>query len=273
MDVKQKIEELINGTFKADESGMNDLKALRRDYPYFAALQLLYLQHYKEQQPESYARELTALSCYISDAGRFTMLVNHEHLVEPTLLRASEFRGKAGRKAMQENIARTIEEEKERSNEKAHIDDLVKPSVESVVNPAFKLGGTEVLIMGDPIEHDDSFPPPIEQLKVSDGANLLELDEQKKKSRIKEKNNELIEKFIKQAPSEKITIDPAKFTNEDLSEKSSRENESFLTETLAQIYLKQGFVQKAIDVYTKLSLKYPEKSAYFASKITELNNK
>jgi tetratricopeptide (TPR) repeat protein len=38
-----------------------------------------------------------------------------------------------------------------------------------------------------------------------------------------------------------------------------------VTETLARIYEKQGNLQKAIDAYRKLALKYPEKSAYFAA--------
>ena len=42
------------------------------------------------------------------------------------------------------------------------------------------------------------------------------------------------------------------------------------TETLAQIYAQQGYYQQAIEVYSKLSLLYPEKSAYFASRIEKI---
>jgi hypothetical protein len=34
---------------------------------------------------------------------------------------------------------------------------------------------------------------------------------------------------------------------------------------LAKIYLAQGFLKRALDVYDKLILLYPEKSAYFAT--------
>lgn len=48
---------------------------------------------------------------------------------------------------------------------------------------------------------------------------------------------------------------------------------SFYTETLANIYTEQGFHKRAIDVYAKLILLYPEKSSYFASLVSKLKEK
>ncbi len=47
----------------------------------------------------------------------------------------------------------------------------------------------------------------------------------------------------------------------------------FCTETLAKIYLEQDYKDEAIDIYSKLSLRYPEKSVYFAALIEEINKK
>ena len=44
------------------------------------------------------------------------------------------------------------------------------------------------------------------------------------------------------------------------------------TETLAQIYLEQDYIEEAKQIYSKLILRYPEKSAYFASLIEKLEN-
>lgn len=47
----------------------------------------------------------------------------------------------------------------------------------------------------------------------------------------------------------------------------------FVTETLAGIYADQGYYDKAIEVYAKLILLYPEKSAYFAALVNEIKSK
>jgi hypothetical protein len=46
---------------------------------------------------------------------------------------------------------------------------------------------------------------------------------------------------------------------------------SFYTETLAQIYAEQGYYDQSKEIYSKLILAYPEKSAYFAALIQELD--
>ena len=45
----------------------------------------------------------------------------------------------------------------------------------------------------------------------------------------------------------------------------------YCTETLAQIYADQGYPDQAKQIYSRLSLRFPEKSAYFAALIEKLN--
>ena len=45
------------------------------------------------------------------------------------------------------------------------------------------------------------------------------------------------------------------------------EDESYFTETLAKIYVKQQRYSKALEIIKKLSLNYPKKNAYFADQI------
>jgi hypothetical protein len=48
---------------------------------------------------------------------------------------------------------------------------------------------------------------------------------------------------------------------------SVTENDSLMTETLAHVYVEQKKYEKAITAFTILSLKYPEKSSFFALQI------
>ena len=48
-------------------------------------------------------------------------------------------------------------------------------------------------------------------------------------------------------------------------------DEEFCTETLAAIYREQGYPAEAKKIYSKLSLRYPEKSVYFAALIDEID--
>lgn len=57
----------------------------------------------------------------------------------------------------------------------------------------------------------------------------------------------------------------------DISEQSIQFDNEIISETLAQVYLTQGYVDRAIDIYYELSLKFPEKSVYFAGLIDRLN--
>ena len=84
-------------------------------------------------------------------------------------------------------------------------------------------------------------------------------------------NHRLISNFIKEEPGP-IRADKHTRLKGDVSLSSIQEHDGFITDTLAQIYVKQGLYAKAIYAYEKLSLKYPEKSAYFAAQIEKIRN-
>jgi hypothetical protein len=63
--------------------------------------------------------------------------------------------------------------------------------------------------------------------------------------------------------------DPSEQTVRVIAEHSIEERE-VLTEAMAEVWAKQGNRQKASDIYRKLSLLNPAKSAYFAAKIDQL---
>ncbi len=86
-----------------------------------------------------------------------------------------------------------------------------------------------------------------------------------------------LDKFIIEKPS-LLRSNPSVGTNEtdftiETGEDESFEDSGFYTETLAKIYTQQGFYKRALDVYAKLILLYPEKSTYFATLVQDLKSK
>ena len=87
--------------------------------------------------------------------------------------------------------------------------------------------------------------------------------------------NSLIDKFLS-ADSERLRtakLNPdtnGNGSDKTLIDQSIKEDEELVTETLASIYFQQKNFDKALDAYKKLSLKYPEKSIYFAGRIEEI---
>jgi tetratricopeptide (TPR) repeat protein len=105
----------------------------------------------------------------------------------------------------------------------------------------------------EPIKRESEQP-------TNEPAPLIDADKRKK--------IELIDKFIEKSPK----ISPVKHgvpstANFDLN---AADNSSLMTETLARVYLEQKKYQKAIQAYEILILKYPEKSSFFADRISDI---
>ena len=100
----------------------------------------------------------------------------------------------------------------------------------------------------------------------------LQLGSQKKIDRSSDQKKEIdktsiIDKFIKQNPK----ISKVSKTDEKKEILLNEKQDSYLmTETLAKVYLEQNKYENAIKAYKILSLKYPEKSGFFADQIKRI---
>ena len=210
---------------------------------------------------------------------------------------------KEGLEHMGENISVTLASQKDRAKSKADEELEITPDLyfvddegENFVDRNKKRISSKdkKKVETDSIELDESHE---EEQLMHEGTSgdefLLEIDteapveEKKKKEKDPAKEyfdlqayevpelkseNDPISRFIKENPKleKKIAATPAKQDKKevpDISKGSVKEPKDLTSESLAKIYMTQGYYDKAIKAYKKLILKNPEKSAYFASQI------
>ena len=97
-------------------------------------------------------------------------------------------------------------------------------------------------------------------------------DEEKNLEKVRQL--QIIENFIRTQPRiPTMRADENTLPDRDLAEKSASLNSKVISESLAKIMVKQGKIEKAIEIYQELINKHPDKKTYFAEKIDALNAK
>lgn len=81
---------------------------------------------------------------------------------------------------------------------------------------------------------------------------------------------ELIDRFLSGGGTFAKQMPPIEFSPDNVAQKAIEESDDFVTETFANLLFSQGNLEKAIQSFEKLILKYPEKSIYFAARIEEI---
>jgi hypothetical protein len=135
----------------------------------------------------------------------------------------------------------------------------------------------EKIIYMDPgfsvAEQTDLLELDIESGKMGNSSEPVVIADQqtyKEPQSARQLQSDLIDKFIFANPKIEPRKEKSDAPIEDISKPFAEERGAFVTETLARIYIKQGYYSRAIDIYEKLSLKFPEKSSYFASQIEKV---
>ncbi|WP_400077033.1 hypothetical protein [Winogradskyella sp. R77965] len=267
------------------------------EYPYFQPLRALYLKGLKQKESYKYNNTLKITAAHTADRSvlfdYITSDVFNQNEVSEQIKQNSE-----AIKSIEVNEVDDIS-----INKSVTIDDALKAHIkatEGVLDPnlfrAKPLPNPELdapkiedsiiavdvknitpekkLNIGKPLEFDKSESHSFaEWLKITSFKPIVrDKTEIEAKEQIQntsttplESKLAIIDKFISENPKIKPISDDApkpKLVNND-----DAISDSLMTETLARIYLEQKNFDKAIQSYKILSLKYPEKSSFFANQI------
>lgn len=267
-----------------------ELEKLTVQFPYFQTAHLLYSMAAKKNDASLFQRSIkrTALVS-VSRNHLYDLLYNRNPVLEqPEVEVVKEISvikeiGPINEPEIKEEIELT---EKVKEKQESDLTEQVEREIKKDLIEAFV--EKEILKTNEahkkeeaPTPKDASFGQWLHFLKKNNGKPLeatpetdqnvehtIEDSEFKQK---KEQRKGLIDKIIEQNLGPiKMNKDSKFFVAEQKAKESLLENEHLVTETLAKIYALQGNVNKAIRAYQILSLKYPNKSVYFASLIENL---
>ncbi|MBN1184892.1 MAG: hypothetical protein JXB49_21585 [Bacteroidales bacterium] len=230
------------------ETGLTEISSLLEKYPFFQAGHSLKLKHLKMLNNSSFEEELKKSVIHIPDRKiLFDYLFKHEEPKSSDRTKIEEPERKKEKKiiadTLKDNIALALEDE---------IEFLQKPASDNI----------ELVIEPEDISVSNEY---YELLQIDEGIEEPAIKNDQKES----EQNQLIDSFLSNIPRIVPKME-AHNEPEDISLSSIQEDEGVLTETLAKIYLKQGYFDKAIQTYEKLILKFPEKNTYFAAQIEEI---
>lgn len=106
-------------------------------------------------------------------------------------------------------------------------------------------------------------------LQTNRRVSLLRLKSVDIKLLATETQGEIIDRFLRLDDYRVVADDKAE-VDEICTEADLEEQDDIVTEDLAEIFAAQGLKNEAVEIYRKLSLLNPKKSAYFASQIEKL---
>jgi hypothetical protein len=246
-----------------DETTLTDLVHLRDTYPYFQTAHLLFLKNQHNIKSLDFNDHLRLSAAFISDRSLLYQLINLPFRV---VHRKEESMSDALTITVGDQVPvyKLIPDEKQAaSRDTISITGADLPIPETTTADI----GTGSVEHGKEQTQEDQYHSFLGWFEhIGPGHEEAQMHSSREPER---SQDWLIGEFIRKQPKIKAREEPTD-GHKDISEKSVQTDDHLLTETLARIYVKQGYYEKAINTYEKLSLKYPEKSAYFAARIEEI---
>ena len=232
--MQQRIYEWIKHPELLNRDTLYELRTLLAHYPYFQTARLLYLKNLFLLHDITFGEELRRAALYMADRRILFSLVEGERYTLKSLEKPQTVDEGSG-------IDRTL----------SLIDAFLSTLPEEPSTPG---------IMALPVEAATDYTAYLLQEPTEEKAVPEEAP--------KMKGQEWIDNFLEKSEEQPLIASMTE-EEEDETEKNEPESEeeSYFTETLAKIYVKQQRYSKALEIITRLNLKYPEKNAYFADQI------
>ncbi len=241
---QQRLYEWIRHPEQLNRETLYELRTLLARYPYFQTARLLYLKNLFLLHDICFGEELRRASLYVTDRKQLFYLVEGNRY---------------SRQALEK---------------------------EACPEPDASLDRTLSLIDAflATLPEEEAAPQPLIPLEVATDYSTYLLkeaeagEEEPAVSSLKLQGQEWIDNFLQRSEeepvipqlAEEISVGTVASEEEALPSSESDElldDESYFTETLAKIYVKQQRYSKALEIIRKLNLKYPKKNAYFADQI------
>ncbi|WP_340064662.1 hypothetical protein [Ascidiimonas aurantiaca] len=271
---------LLQHPASVDPGQTAELEKVIEAYPYFQSARALHLKGLKAIESFKYNQALKKTAAHTTDRSILFDFITSE------VFNQNEIAGTITKQALNlKNIPVNIEEVGAKAEQEVKEEDLgSKEEASAVLNPELfkpKDGNDQnrekALRLGKPLEFSpDEKHSFTEWLKLSalqpverDTPEAAKSAETSAGSR-KNWKFALIDKFIDNNP--KIVPSKEAAASVNLAKEQTLEKSELMTETLARVYLEQRKYKKAIQAYKILSLKYPEKSGFFADQIRAIMN-
>ena len=251
---------------------VQEVEQLVADYPYFSIGQTLLTIAYQNTGDERYQSQLKRTAALVPNRDKlrlFTLLARHRWESEPEVPSLPDEFVPEEEAKPNDNVFSRIEPIETKEEQSSGI---IREKV--FIIPEIDLSGSHEELSAEMALLEEKRKS-LDELKAIIANRLKELEAEKQRKDTEQaqpkklSRKELIDKFILENPS--ISRPKAEFYNPiSVAQNSIIDQENIVSETLAKIYEKQGYFEKAISIYEKLRLKYPEKSRYFAAQIERL---
>jgi len=263
------ISNLVNQPHKIDESSINKITDLSREYPWCSSYQIILAKGYANQESYLQSKQLRIASTYAGSREQLFLYFhkNQEQNLqiasskeESTQKKSEEKTSSLPTPSPQKKISKLAEK---KTNKKGSKEKRQSIDFDKVVkyNPIEELKPIEPKIKPDKVHI------PIEQIPYNPEKELAKLIDDSENSPDHVQN--LLDQFLSTKRSRPIQ-NRSFYNAQDKAEESETDKMNIVSETLLNIYVKQGHFDKAILGYEKLSLQNPDKSAYFAARIKEI---